>query len=159
MGRRRQPHLLPFDAKRRGAAVERRSRRQRPAPAFGHRGRYRRVRPFAQRRQSVLHQACPGRKTQVVGGLPRPARLEGADLRRPDGASLGLLGRRQLPAPVRCRDERRPDGRGGGHHAGRAVGCADGALFRRGRDRVEQRGHAVGLHLQEDEGQAVRAQH
>ncbi|MFQ8804792.1 MAG: hypothetical protein ACLR8Y_06285 [Alistipes indistinctus] len=36
MGRRRQPHLLPFDAKRRGAAVERRSRRQRPAPAFGH---------------------------------------------------------------------------------------------------------------------------
>ena len=82
--------------------------------------------------------------------------IESPHLRRPDGPPLGLLGRGRIPPHLRRRaGQGSRDGRQG-HHARRAVGRPAGALFRHGRDRLEQRRDDAGLHLQTADGHRLR---
>ena len=85
---------------------------------------------------------------QIVGRIRGHGQVEGPHLRRPDGPPLGLLGRRLLPPYLHRRTGQGPrDGRHG-HHARCTVGRPAGALFRHGRNRLEQRRHDAGLYLQ-----------
>lgn len=109
-------------------------------------------------RPDSVYQACAGREAELVGALFRSGTVQGENIRRSDGAPLGLLGRRKLPAPVRRRHGR-PGDRRDRHHGGRAVGRSAGSLFRCVGDRMEPCGHSACLYLQETDGYAVRAEH
>ena len=159
--RRRTAHLFPLGPQRFDAGVaDERLGRRRDADhgQRRRRGRSRRggLRRKPRRKAHLVGADRADGRPPFVGHLQGYGQIESPHLRRPDGPPLGLLGRGRIPPHLRRRAEQGSrDGRQG-HHARRAVGRPAGALFRHGRDRLEQRRDDAGLHLQSADGHRLR---